>query len=198
MKRLKITKGLLIATATFAVMLAAPLAVNAQTAQPAAQTEQEAKKLVQVDTTAIKDEAKTRLADAKLKVCQLREKNVTNIMARLSDRGTKQVAVFNQISDRTQAFYKEKSKVLSNYDALVAAVDTTKANAEAAIAKTKTTIVSFTCTSADPKGAADSFKASLKSQNDALKAYKTAIKNLIVGVKSVQSTTNTTTSTGGQ
>lgn len=205
MKRLKITKGLLIVVATFTVVLVAPLAVNAQTAQPSTQAEQaatqEAKRLIQTDTTAIKEQAQTRLADAKLKTCQLREKNVTNIMIRLSDRSTKQLAVFTQISDRTQAFYAEKGKILSNYAPLLSTVNTTKTNAETAVTNTKSMSVTFTCTGTDPKGVANSFKTSLQSQNDALKAYKTAIKNLIVGVKSVQSTTNstnTTTSTGGQ
>jgi len=113
-------------------------------------------------------------------------------MSRVSDRGTKQLAVFTKISDRVQAFYLKKGKILDNYDVLVAEVNTTKATAESAVADVKSTSVTFTCDGADPKGAIDAFKTKVQAQRAALKAYKTAVKNLIVGVKSVQGTTSST------
>jgi hypothetical protein len=136
-----------------------------------------------------KEAVKTKLTEHKLKACQKREKNINNIMARQADRGTKHLAVFTKIADRTMAFYAEKGKVLSNYDALVAEVASKKAAAEVAIESSTSSSVTFKCDGTDPKGAASLFKDSHKEQNEALKAYKTAVKNLIVGVKSVQSTT---------
>lgn len=145
--------------------------------------------------------AQTRLADAKLKACQNREKAINNIMARFADRGSKQLDVFNKIAQRTETFYSDKGKILSNYDALVADVNAKKAAAQTAVDGVKSNSVSFKCDGTDPRGAATSFKDSLKGEIAALKAYKTAIKNLIVGVKSVQGTTTSTdnkTTTGGQ
>ncbi len=143
----------------------------------------------QAKVSARREVVQTRLADAKLKVCQLREKNIDNIMSRMGDRGVKQLDVFTKIADRTEAFYVKSGKVLSNYDALVADVTAKKADAQAAVTAAQSTTVTFKCDGTDPKGAVSSFKTSLEAQNQALKAYKTAVKNLIVGVKSVQGTT---------
>lgn len=147
------------------------------------------KEEAQVKLAERKEAAQTKLTEYKLKACQKREKNINNIMARQADRGTKHLAVFTKIADRTMAFYAEKGKVLSNYDDLVAEVATKKTAAEAAIESTANTSSTFKCDGTDPKGAASHFKDNHKAQNEALKAYKTAVKNLIVGVKSVQSTT---------
>ncbi|MES2971284.1 MAG: hypothetical protein V4702_03125 [Patescibacteria group bacterium] len=160
---------------------------QAQEAQQNAQTRQEA---AQTNAEERREAAQTRLADAKLKACQNREKAITNIMARLADRGTKQLDVFTKISERTQEFYTSKGKVLSNYDALVAEVNTKKAAAETAVDTIKNTSVEFACDGEDPKGVVSAFKESLKAEITALKDYKTAVKNLIVGVKSVQGTTS--------
>jgi hypothetical protein len=141
---------------------------------------------------------KTKLADNKLKVCQRHEKTITNIMSRLRDRGTKQLDVFGKIADRTEAFYVKSGKSLSNYDVLVADVATKKAAAQTAVASLKSTSTTFDCNSTDPKGVAAGFKDSLKAEISALNDYKTAIKNLIVGVKSVQSTASTSTTEGGE
>lgn len=127
---------------------------------------------------------KERLEGRKLKACQNREKAVTNIMARIGDRGQKQVDLFSKIAERTQVFYVDKGLSASNYDALVADVTAKKSAAQAAVDSTKSTVVEFKCDGDNPKGVADSFKLSKTDQNDALKAYKTSVKNLIVGVKS--------------
>lgn len=141
----------------------------------------------------------TRLEAAKLKACQNREKAINNIMARIANRGSKQLDVFNKIAERTESFYTDKGKPLSNYDALVADVNAKKAAAQTEVDAVKASNVTFKCDGSDPKGAISSFKDNLKAKIAALKDYKTAIKNLIVGVKSVQGTTSSSqNSQGGQ
>jgi hypothetical protein len=139
-----------------------------------------------------KEAAKQRLDDQRLKICLNREKTINNVMVRMSNRGAKHLEVFNKISERVQAFYKNKGLNVANYETLVADIQAKKIAAEAAVAKTKASSVEFKCDGSDPKGAAQVFKDNLKAQNEALKAYKTAIRNLIVAVKSAQS------ATGGQ
>lgn len=139
--------------------------------------------------------AEKRLAADKLKVCEDRQQVITNIMTRLGDRGQKQLDLFTTIAQRTEKFYTEKGKTLSNYDALVAAVNTKQAAAQAAVSIIKSTSVDFKCDGTDPKGVAAAFKDNLKVEIAALKEYRTAVKNLIVGVKSVQGTTSSTDST---
>jgi len=130
-------------------------------------------------------EIKTKLLDARLKACQQREKAIGNIMLRMSNRGTKQLAVFTKISDRVQAFYTEKGLTLDNYDVLVAEVNAKKIEAEAFVATVKESAPTFKCDGTDPRGAANSFKENLKAQNTSLKSYRTAIKNLIVAIRSM-------------
>ncbi len=183
--------SLLAAVAVLAVSGAVPvLAVGqqpsrAQEAQQNAQTRQET---AEANAEERREAAKTRLADTKLKVCENRQKAITNIMARMADRGTKQLGVFTKISERTQAFYASKGRVLSNYDALVADVNIKQAAAEVAVEIVNNASVEFSCDSENPKAIVASFKESIKAMNAALKEYKTAVKNLIVGVKSAQGT----------
>ena len=130
-----------------------------------------------------------KLADAKLKSCQNRQKAITNIMTRMADRGQKQLDLFSTIATRTETFYTTKGKTLSNYDALVADVTAKKAAAQIQVDTLKADSVSFKCDGTDPRSMADSFKTQLKAEISALKEYRTSVKNLIVGVKSVQGST---------
>lgn len=140
---------------------------------------------------------KTKLESKKLEVCQKRESKVQDIMERVNEHGTKQLAVFDKIATRTQDFYVAKGYTIANYDELVTAVSSTKAAAEAQVAATKSISVDFNCESENPLGTAAAFKASVEAQKTAMKAYKTAVKNLIVGVKSAAvAQPSTETSTG--
>jgi len=189
------TKISLIASSlTLAVITGAPAMALGQGA-----TNSHTPERVQAQAAEKRAEAQTRLANVKLKACQNREKAINNIMSRIATRGQKQVDLFSTIADRTEAFYTKKGKTLSNYDALVADVNTKKADAQSAVDTVKASSISFKCDGTDPKGAASSFKDSLKAEISALKAYKTSIKNLIVGVKSVQGTSSSTENqtTGG-
>lgn len=143
----------------------------------------------------VKKNAQSRLEGAKLKTCQKREKIVSNIMARIANRGEKQIDVFTKIADRTKDFYQDKGKTLDTYDSLVADVTAKQEAAVAANATVKNVSINFDCEGDNPKAVANSFKELMKAQNTALKEYKTAVKNLIVGVKSVQSTQNATDGT---
>lgn len=194
MKKIFLKHSVLIGIAVFSIVVATPIVVKAvETQDQETQTTvQERRVAVRVRLVEKKVANQTRLLDAKLKVCQNREKSIVNIMQRMSDRGTKRLNVFTKISDRVQAFYVEKGKVLGNYDALVSEINTTKAATETAVAKLKETSVTFKCDGTDPKGAVEIFRENHRSQITVLKAYRTAVKNLIVGVKSVQGITSST------
>lgn len=135
-------------------------------------------------------EANIRLKEDKLKLCQGREAHIDNIMDRIGSRGQVRYNVITAAAERTEKFYTDKGKVLSNYDQLVAAVTAKKVAAQAAIDAAKASKTDFKCDGSDPKGAAASFKTKVQAMDSALKDYRTAVKNLIVGVKSVQGTTS--------
>lgn len=136
--------------------------------------------------TAKRETAQERLTDVKLKVCENREKRIASLVSRINERGTKQLEVFAKIADRTQVFYIEAGKTLDTYGTLVDDVNAKKATAEQAVLSTD---VTFDCHDENPKGVIEELKASRLAQIEALKSYKTSVKNLIVGVKSVQATT---------
>ncbi len=202
--------------AVVAIAVATPLIVSAEsgrtTVRPTRTTEVQTEPVKEVATEPAKDSqateperqagigdraeatnrreaSETKLTEAKLSVCLKHEAVIGNIVARMGDRGTKQLDVFTKIAERTEAFYKKSGKELANYDALVAEVTAKKDAAQAAL---PTMLVTFKCDGTDPKGVASGFKTSRTNLITALKEYKTAVKNLIVGVKSVQDITTDT------
>jgi hypothetical protein len=138
--------------------------------------------------------------DAKQKQCERREKAVETILNHIATRGQRQIDLFGTIATRVENFATTKDKQPSNYESLVAAVNTAHDNAVPTVAtiKSDSTSVDLKCagTSTEAKGAAATVKTELQSEISALQAYRTAVKNLIVGVKSVASTTNTSSTEG--
>ncbi len=132
--------------------------------------------------------AAAKLDAAKLKACQTREKTINSIMNRIADRGQKRLNVYSAIATKVEDFYTKKGKTVSNYDSLVADANAKKTAAQNAIDKIKADKANFKCDGSDPKGVAAGFKDDLKLEISALHDYQQAIKNLIVAVKSVQST----------
>jgi hypothetical protein len=147
-------------------------------------------------TTKVEDKTVKQTAKQQ-KRCEKRQTKVNAIRTRIADRGQKQVDLFSTIATRVETFYTTKGKTVSNYDQLVADVTAKHDAAVAALTNIKTTPVALKCDGTDANGAAASFKDALKTEIQALKEYKTAVKNLIVGVKSVQSDAAAQSSTGG-
>lgn len=133
-------------------------------------------------------EAKERLEGKKLKACEAREKRIDATMEQMTKRGQTHIAVFTKISDRVQAFYTDKGRTVENYDALVADVQAKKLAAEQAVSGAQSVGEVFSCASDNPKIASAEFRDAHKAQVAALKEYRTSVKNLIVAVKSAQST----------
>jgi hypothetical protein len=131
---------------------------------------------------------KDRLAGRRLKACQAHQAAIQTIMTRAAKRGDNHIALFSKITDRVEAFYQSKGKTLATHDQLIGAVAAKKAAAQAAVDTVKTADTTFDCSSDNPKAQVMVFRAEVKAEIAALKEYRTAVKNLIVGVKSVQST----------
>ncbi len=124
-----------------------------------------------------------------LRVCNLHSDKINMIMGRIVERGTRQTELFSTIATRVEKFYAEKGIPLSNYDALVAAVNTAETKALNDISTMKS-FDTFKCDGSDPKGQIKTFRTDLKTEIQDLKDFRTAVRNLIVGVKSVTGTTN--------
>lgn len=193
--------GLLAAAAALLVISAAPaMAIGRGAGHADAQMQNHLS--AAAHATASQSQAAIHQADAKnvmsagrLRACQNRQQAVTNIMARIADRGQKQLNLFTTIATRVENFYTTKGSTLGSYDTLVAAVNTQQAAAQTAVDAVKASGSGFSCDSGDPKAFVTTFKSSLKSEISALQSYRTSVKNLIVGVKSVQSTATQDSST---
>lgn len=138
-----------------------------------------------------REAAKEKLSAAKLQICNNRKANIDKRVARISERVTKHLALFDSIAERAQAFYVAKGNTLENYDALVADMATKKTAAKAAVATLEAQKGSFDCERVDPKGAITTYKSTLTDTIAVLREYRTSIKNLIVGIKSVNATDTT-------
>ncbi len=128
---------------------------------------------------------KERLSTTKLKVCQLRESNVNSVMDRIVERSQKHVDRITEAATKAKAFYVAKGNVLTNYDELVATVETKRVAAQAAV-DTLSTGATFSCESDGPKAEIQAFRNQRLSKIEAVTAYRSAVKELITGIKSVQ------------
>ncbi len=138
--------------------------------------------------TTNKEAVSLRLEAKKLEVCEKHQARITSILDNMVARGTKQYGVFDKIVTKTLAFAETKNITVD--PAMIEAVNAAKPQADAAIDATENTSSEFGCNKNDPKGTASQIKEKLKAQISALKEYKTAVKNLIVSVKSSQSSAN--------
>lgn len=139
--------------------------------------------------------ASGRLEDAKLKLCENRQMVMSNIMARVADRGNRQMLVFDKISERVQAFYADKGYSIANYTELVAAVVATRTEAQTALQTMAQNGQTVDCGGDNPKADVDAFKLRAQTMRGALNEYKAAIKNLIVAIKAAAEDAATTEGT---
>lgn len=141
-------------------------------------------------------EARQEKLDAKrLDVCQKRQERINSIVSKSVEQSTKHLATFQKIEERVTQFYIDKSLTVTNFDELVATVDEKEAAAIASIDISAET--TFDCETTDGSNPGSIVRDLVRSQHQALKEYRTAIKDLIVAVKSSQSSadTNDTTET---
>lgn len=138
-------------------------------------------------------QAQTHLTDAKLKSCQARENAIKNRSTHLVNLVTTMESKFDAIATRVEEYYTSKvvpsGKTVSNYDSLVADIQTQKTAVQSALTTAQTNST-FDCTSADPKTQMTQFRTDMMAVQSALKDYRTSIKNLIVAVHSVTGTEN--------
>lgn len=136
--------------------------------------------------------AKNNLTPGQLRSCQARESAIKNRMQSLIDLVTNIENKFNAIEKRVEEFYSTKvvpsGKTVSNYNSLIADVQTKKTAVDTNMASAKTDVSNFSCTNGDPKSLFMQFRTDMQAVKSALKDYRTSIKNLIVAVHSVSPT----------
>lgn len=140
-----------------------------------------------------RENIQNKLDDVKLKVCQRHEENITKRMSNLTELVTMMVGKFDTTAQRVEEYYTTKvvpsGKTVTNYDALVADIQTKKTDVQTALTEAQTDSTGFKCDSDDPKSQLTQYRVDMQAVKKALQAYRVSIKNLIVAVKSVAGTT---------
>ena len=138
-----------------------------------------------------------KIADAKKKVCQNREKAIKKIMERTATNGKHHYDMITKVYENVKSFATKKNVDLATYSSEVKNIDDAAVAAMTAIEAVKTAGSEFTCDSTTPKSAAAAFLAAKKAQAAALKAYRDAVKQLLVAVKSSVQKSESSTETEG-
>ena len=150
----------------------------------------------QTNTTTDQTLGVQKLTEAKLKVCQNKEAAIQKRNDALTKMANTMLTKFDSIATRVETYYigtvVPSGKTVSNYDALVADIAAKKSIARADLDKASISNTTFSCTSDDPKGQLSLFRTDMQTVRQGLKDYRTSIKNLIVAVRSVTETTEST------
>lgn len=122
-----------------------------------------------------------------IKVCQTHEKNIQKRLTSLTNLVDNMIIKFDAITTRVKNHYTIKlvpaGKTISNYDALVADINTKKAAVTTALNKANSDVAGFSCTSvSDPKTDLTTYKKDMQTVKSALQDFRKSIRNLIVAV----------------
>jgi len=133
---------------------------------------------------------KGRLEKNKLRVCQIKEKVITNRSNNMVRHANRLIAVFESIATRIQNYYQTRlvpqGKILPNYNALVLDIQNNKTVVTSLLETVTADIANFACDGEDPKGQLDQFKEDMHAVIAALKVYKKSVRNLTVAVASIR------------
>ncbi len=119
----------------------------------------------------------------KLAKCQKQQARITTLLKDISTRASNQYTVFEKITSRTQTFVADKKLTVTNYDKIVASINSTHDAAKTASVKVQMLGNSWSCDTDAPKTKLTEFKIAKKAEVAAMKSYKNAVRALIVAVK---------------
>ena len=88
------------------------------------------------------------------------------------------------------SFEVPKGKIVTNYDNLIADIQTKRATVTTALDIAKQDAVNIDCSNSNPKTLISKFKQDMQSVKRALKDFRFAVRNLIVAVRSLQGEIN--------
>ena len=129
-----------------------------------------------------KAELTQKLDDSKKKICEKNQAKLNEMMGNMDRRRQVSFNRITAISESAQAFYAKKGLSATNYDAIVGAVNTTKAAANSSL-QAQLAVPNLNCTSDHPRLDIEEFKSKRLDSIDAMKAYRDAVKALLAAIK---------------
>lgn len=122
-----------------------------------------------------------------IRSCQAHTESLQNRMRSMVRLMENMESKFEAITNRVKEFYTTKvvpsGKTVSNYDALLAEIQTRKTATLTIRNNAQNQVNAFNC-EGDPKNQLNRFRMNMQEGKTALKEYRTAIKNLVVAVHS--------------
>lgn len=135
-----------------------------------------------------------RLEENKLRLCRIKEKVITNRSNNMVRHANRMVEVFDSIATRIKHYYSTRlvpqGKILPNYDALIADIQTKKAAVSPLLQAITADVANFKCDGENPGGQLAQFRTDMQALIRGIKTYRTSIKNLIVAVASIRGETS--------
>jgi hypothetical protein len=123
-----------------------------------------------------------KLDTAKEKVCAMNTSRINVIVANAKQRYQTNFTLFNNVLQRIEQFYTNKKLSVSNYDQLLATVNTKKDAVTTALNAFKAEPV-FSCGTGNPGEQVMKYQTEATSVRTALQSYRSAIKDLLAAVK---------------
>lgn len=130
-------------------------------------------------------ERKQRLSDQKLKICQERSAIILKRSTQLGEMVANMEKKFTSIIGGVKEYYVKKKLTLTNYDELVAAIDTKKSAISPLLEVAKADISSFSCSGENPAEQLKKYRTDMQAVIVGLHDYRKAIKDLIVAIKAL-------------
>lgn len=166
------------------LLLAVPSAVHAEEDET---TTRSGESFVQTVLNRIKERSSLRREKGQETSCAARQDAVVKRSEQLVKRAKNMEDVFSKIAERVKTYYSDKlvpaGITVSNYDTLVAAIDTKKAAVDTALDEASTVSASFDCSdTTKTKTQVTDFRVAMQKVISALKEFKTSVRNLIVAV----------------
>lgn len=122
-----------------------------------------------------------------MRSCEARLEAVQKRSLRLTELASTMFMKFDVIAQRVMNYYTDKvvpsGTTVSNYESLVAKIDTEKDEAQVLLDTAKASISEFTCETNNPGLLVTQFNSNMRAVKTSLQEYRTSVKNLIVAVR---------------
>lgn len=130
-----------------------------------------------------------KLQGIKLQICERLSRNISKRSQQLVQKAQNMEMIFDRHATAVENYYTgtlvPQGKTVPNYNALVTAIQTDKANVDSFVMPSASSSASFSCNSDNPLAQLEQFRQNMLSVIQALNTYKKSVVNLIVSVAKV-------------
>jgi len=135
------------------------------------------------NNTGTTDTTDSGSATADTTKCSSRSTIINNLMARIIDRGSKQLAVLDKTYSELRDYYETSGAAITDYGTKIDSITTKQTEAQVSVQSLTQYGSSLDCSGSDPKGQLNVFLETTQIEYDKLKIYKDAVSELLSSIK---------------